>query len=142
MKRLAVFLILGASLTACSTTPALIPDCEIPAPMAEVGHALSVPEMPVETRRFEDGAEFDLDGLLQLQRVREAGKANFKIADENATALEARNDEVSALIECARYQNVWIQLHADDLKDEKRDHFIDNLLHRGAIVLIGLATIL
>ncbi len=108
--------------------------------MAEVGHALTVPEMPVETRRFEEGAEFDLEGLLQLQRVREAGLANRTIAEENAVALEARNDEVNALIECTRFQNVWIQMHAEDLKDEKREHFIDNLKYQIAIAL-GVAAV-
>jgi len=142
VKRLAAFLILGVSLTACSSTPDPIPDCEIPAPMAEVGHAVSVPEMPAETRRFEQGAEFDLEGLLQLQRVHEAGKANFKVADENAAALEARNEEVNQLIECARYQNVWIQVHAEDLKDEKREHWIDNLTHQALIALGVIAVAL
>lgn len=142
MKQLAVFLILSASLTACSSTPDPIPDCEIPAPMAEVGHALTVPEMPVETRSDAESATYDLEGLLQLKRVNEAGKANFTIAKENAVALEARNEEVIALIECARYQNVWIRVHAEDLKDEKRAHFIDNLKYQLAIGVGVIAVIL
>ena len=141
MKRLAVFWILLGSLTACSSTPDLIPDCQIPAPLAEVGHGVSVPRMPVETRSDAESATYDLEGLLQLKRVNEAGKANFKVAEENAAALEARNEEVVELIECARYQNVWIQVHAEDLKDEKRDHFIDNLKHQ-AVIAIGVLVVI
>lgn len=108
--------------------------------MAEVGHPVSVPEMPVETRRIMDGdvvigVEFDVPGIEGLTRVRVAAATNEKVAEENALALADRNDEVNALIECARFQNVWIRLHAEDLKDEKRAHFIDNLWHRGLIVL-------
>ncbi len=103
--------------------------------MAEVGHPLSVPQMPEAASSTLESATYDLDGLLQLKRVNEAGKANFKVAEQNALAIEARNAEVNELIECARYMGVWIDVHAEDLNDEKRDHFIDNLWHRGVIVL-------
>ena len=119
MKQLAAFLILSASLTACSSTPGPIPDCEIPAPAAEVGHPLSVPEMPVEARSDSESATYDLDGLLQLKRVRDTLDTNTVVAEENAAALEARNTEVAELIECARYQNVWIQVHQEDLAFSK-----------------------
>lgn len=110
--------------------------------MAEVGHPLGVPEMPVETRRFEGGMEFDLEGLLQLDRVRKAGLSNKVIAEENALAIEARNAEINELIECARYQLIWMEDREDMLEAEQRDHFIDNLWHRGVIVLIGVAVAL
>lgn len=142
MKRFLLCLILGASLTACSSTPRELPTCTIPAPMAEVGHPLGVPEMPVETRRFEGGMEFDLEGLLQLDRVRKAGLSNKVIAEENALAIEARNAEINELIECARYQLIWMEDREDMLEAEQRDHFIDNLWHRGVIVLIGVAVAL
>ena len=142
MKAWLICLILGVSLsTACSTTPPITPNCDIPAPMAEVGQAVGVPEMPVEVSRTEELTTFDRDGIAVLTQLRVSAAFNHKIANENALALEARNAEVTALIECARYQNVWIQVHAEDLKDEKREHWLDNLLHRGLIVL-GLAAAL
>ena len=142
MKAWLICLILGVSLsTACSTTPPITPNCDIPAPMAEVGQAVGVPEMPVEVSRTEELTTFDRDGIAVLTQLRVSAAFNHKIANENALALEARNAEVTALIECARYQNVWIQVHAEDLKDEQREHWLDNLLHRGLIVL-GLAAAL
>lgn len=119
----------------CSTTPDPIPDCNIPAPIAEVGHPVSVPEMPVPVSSVEEETIFDHDGIVTLTLIRVAAATNEKVGEENALALESRNEEVNALIECARYQNVWIQVHADDLKDEKLAHFVDNLLHRGLIAL-------
>lgn len=134
------FLIVGG-LIGCSSTPDPIPDCDIPAPMEEVGQPVSVPEMPVEVSSDAESATFDFEGILQLERVRQAGKANKTIAEENAAALAARNVEVNELIECARYQNIWIQVHQEDLDMEKRDHFLDNWIHRGVIglILIGIA---
>ena len=143
MKAWLICLILGASLsTACSSTPPKTPDCDIPAPMKEVGQAVSVPEMPQETSRTDDSATFDFAGVVSLTKIRIAAETNKTVANENAAALEARNAEVNALIECARWQNVWIDVHAEDLNDEKREHFIDNLLHRGLIALGLIAVVL
>jgi len=119
----------------CASEPQQLPNCDIPAPMAEVQHALELPELPVEVSSTLTTATFNLEGMSQLKIYRIASDANKTVADENALALEARNEEVNALIECARFQNVWIRVHAEDLKDEKFDHFIDNLLHRGLIAL-------
>ena len=134
MKAWLICLILGVSLsTACSTTPPITPNCDIPAPMKEVGQAVSVPEMPVATSMTSDSATFDRAGVVTLTQVRIAAETNATVANENAAALEARNAEVNALIECARWQNVWIDVHAEDLNDEKREHFIDNARNAGFI---------
>ena len=103
--------------------------------MAEVGHPLSVPEMPVPVSSVEQATVFDHDGIVRLTEIRVAAATNEKVGEENALALEARNDEVNELIECARYMKVWIDVHAEDLKEEKREHMIDNLKHW---VIIGL----
>lgn len=103
--------------------------------MADVAALQVVPEMPVETAMNEDGAFFDLEGLLQFQRLREASLSNKTVGDLNAAALQARNDEVNALIECVRYQNVWMEVREDMLEQERNAHQIDNLWHRGVIAL-------
>ena len=135
MKRLAVFWILGASLTACSTTPLELPSCEVPEALGQIAELQSVPEMPVEASRTESTATFDLEGLLQLDRLRKASESNKTVGDLNAAALQARNEEVNALIECVRYQNVWMEVREDMLEQEREAHKIDNLWHRGVIVL-------
>ena len=88
-----IFWILGVSLlTACSSTLEKTPDCDIPAPMAEVGHPVSVPEMPVAVSSTEEATVFDHDGIVQLTQVRVAAATNEKVGEENALALEARNE--------------------------------------------------
>jgi hypothetical protein len=103
--------------------------------MAEVGQPVSVPEMPSPVSASEEMATFDKAGIVTLTQVRVAAATNKTVAQENAAAITARNIEVNELIECSRYMGVWIDVHAEDLNDEKRDHFIDNLWHRGVIVL-------
>ncbi len=110
--------------------------------MAEVGFPVEVPEMPVEVSRQGGMATFDRAGIVRLTQLRLAAETNKTVAVENALAIESRNVEVNELIECARYMGVWIDVHAEDLNDEKRDHFIDNLWHRGVIVLGVLAAVL
>jgi len=142
VKRLAVFLILGASLTACSTTRLEPPSCEVPETLGHVAALQSVPEMPVETASNDEGAFFNLEGLLQFQRLRAASLSNKTVGDLNAAALQARNDEVNALIECVRHQNVWMEVREDMLEQERSAHQIDNLWHRGLIVLGAIAVAL
>jgi len=143
MNRRLIFWILGASLlAACSSQPLELPTCEIPAPMAEVGHPVSVPEMPVEISREGGNATFDRDGIVQLTQVRVAAETNKKIAEENALAIESRNEEVNQLIECARYSRIWMEVREDMLEQERQAHFLDNLWHRGVIVLGVLAAVL
>ena len=110
--------------------------------MGEVAPLQGVPEMPVETAMNADGAFFDLEGLLQFQRLREASLSNKTVGDLNAAALQARNEEVNALIECVRYQNVWMEVREDMLEQERNAHQIDNLWHRGIIVLGAIAVAL
>jgi len=139
MNQRLIFWILGASLlTACSSQPLELPTCDVPAPMAEVGMPVSVPEMPVEVSREDGNATFDRAGIVRLTQVRVAAEANKRIAEENALAIEDRNTEVNELIECTRYQNVWMEVREDMLEQERQAHTIDNYWHR-AIIVLGVA---
>ncbi len=138
MKAWPIFLILGASLTACSTTPLELPTCEIPAPMAEVGKAVSVPEMPSPVSATEEEATFDRAGVVALTQVWVAAGTNETVANENALAIESRNEEVNQLIECARYSKIWMEVREDMLEQERKDHQFDNYWHRGVILALAL----
>ncbi len=135
MKLFAICLILGASLMGCSSTPLSLPTCEIPAPLATVQPLLSVPEMPVEVSSTDTTATFDRDGIVQLTKLRKAALGNKEIGDLNAAALEARNEEVNQFIECSRYSKMWMEVREDMLEQERRDHTMDNLWHRGLIAV-------
>ncbi len=141
MKALAAFLMVGG-LIGCSSTPLELPTCEIPEAPASAQHALSLPEMPQEVSATDSTATFDLGGLLQLERFRQAALANEQIANENALALEARNESVNALIECSKYQKIWMEVREDMLEQERHDHAMDNWFYRGVITLGVLAAVL
>jgi len=139
MKQLLACLMVGASLTGCSSTPIELPTCDIPAPLAEVAKLQAVPDMPTAVGSTDTTATFDLEGVLQLDRVHKASESNKKVGDLNAAALEARNEEVNAFIECARYSTMWMEIREDMLEQERQDHKIDNMWHRGLIVLGAIA---
>ena len=143
MKAWQIYWILGASLlTGCSSSPPLeLPTCEVPAPMAEVGQPVSVPEMPSAVAQTDTTATFDRAGVVRLTQVRIAAETNRTVAQENALAIEARNEEVNHLIECSRYSKMWMEIREEELEQERRDHELDNLWHRGIIVL-GIAAAL
>ncbi len=134
-------LLLFTSLASCTTTKLELPTCDIPEPLSEVQALLDVPAMPVEIERTETAATYDLQGVLQLDRVFKTAESNKVIGDLNTAALSARNEEVNAFIECARYSKMWMEVREDMLEQERRDHTIDNLFHRGILVLIGLASL-
>jgi len=98
--------------------------------------------MPTEQSATDTTATFDLEGLLQFDRVHEAGLTNAKIAKENALAIEARNEEVNQLIECARYSKIWMEVREDMLKQERKNHMFDNMWHRGLIALGVIGAVL
>ena len=114
----------------------------MPAPLAELGELLSVPEMPVALSSTDATATFGLEGITQLTRLRVVSMANKRVGDLNTAALQARNEEVNQLIECVRYQNIWMDVREDMLQQERQDHAIDNLWHRGIIVLGAIAVAL
>ncbi len=139
MKQCAIFLIAGA-LIGCSSKSLELPTCEIPEAPAEAQHPLSLPEMPQEASSTESSATFDLEGILQFERFRQAAATNTEIAELNAQALEARNESINALIECSRYQKIWMEVREDMLEQERADHMMDNIWHRAVIVVgVGVA---
>lgn len=135
MKAWLSCLILGVLATGCSSTPLELPACEILGPLAEVQMPLTLPELPSAVRSDDAMATFDLAGMQQLKRYRIASDANTAIAEKNALALKARNEEVNKLIECSRYSKIWMEVREDMLEQERREHFMDNLYHRGLIAL-------
>jgi len=106
--------------------------------MAEVGKAVSVPEMPSPVSKTEEMATFDRAGVVALTKVWLAAGTNETVANENALAIESRNEEVNQLIECARYSKIWMEVREDMLEQERRDHQFDNYWHRGVILALAL----
>ena len=98
--------------------------------------------MPVEIASTDTTATYNLEGLLQLKRLRKASTSNKTVGDLNSAALQVRNDEINALIECVRHQNVWMEVREEMLDQERRDHQFDNYWHRGVILLIGVGVLL
>ena len=100
-----------------------------------------MPEPPIETQSDELGATYDQAGLEQWLAIWRTGQGNEVIAEQNALAIESRNAEVNHLIECTKYMNIWIEMHADDLADEQKAHRNDNWFYKGIIAAGVIAVV-
>jgi hypothetical protein len=140
MRICVVFLILGA-LTACSTTPPELPDCEIPLAPESAQQPIILPDLPAVVSSTETTATFDLEGMKRLKQYRIASETNMTIASDNAGALEARNESVNYLIECGKSAKAFAAVRQEQLDIERRDHFIDNWFYRGLIALGIIAVV-
>ena len=92
MKICVLCLILGV-LTACSTAPPEVPDCQIPSVRADATYPMSLPEVPVEESNTLTPATFDLDGRRELKAYRIACEDDQTLDVENAVEVEATNEQ-------------------------------------------------
>lgn len=140
MKAWIVCLTLGA-LTACSTTPIELPDCEVPVASLVVQQPLPLPELPDEVSRTANTATFNKAGMADLKLYRIAAETNFNIGVATAGALLARNQATNELISCSKMQKEWAKIREEMLEQERRDHLVDNWFHRVLIALGILVTL-
>ena len=66
---------------------------------------------------------------------------NTEIADLNASIAEDSDEAYDHILNAAKAQQKIAQIRQEMLEAERKDHFIDNLWHRGLILAlaIGLA---
>lgn len=134
MKTLLTLLAIGI-LAGCASSPPELPDWDIPRATEVAQEPLTLPERPQAVATATGAAEFTVQGMQQLQRYVVASEANYLIAQANAEALEAQSKAFNALIDAGELQRRVAEIRAELLDIERRDHFIDNLWHRGLIAL-------
>jgi len=121
------------SLSACVSGGVEIPDCEVKESVVDIQQPLKLPELP------EDPEDITLDTLVRYIVV---SGGNYDIAMDNAGALVAQSGAYNDLRDCSEFQRKFSEVREEQLEQEKQDHFIDNLWHRGLIVLIGVGVAL
>ena len=134
MNRLLTLLVIG-TLTGCVSTPAELPEWEIPEAMEVATYPLSLPGLPPATVNDAGMAEFTAEGITQLTAFIEASRANYDVAEANAAALEAQSRAFNALIDAGKLQRQVGQIRGELLEIERRDRRIDNWFYRGVIAL-------
>ncbi len=121
------------SLSACASGGVEIPDCEVKEAVVEIQQPLALPELP------EDPEDVTLDALVRYIVV---SGGNYDIAMDNANALTAQSGAYNDLRDCSEFQRKFSEVREEQLEQERKDHFIDNLWHRGLIVLGVVAVVL
>jgi len=121
------------SLSACANGGVEIPDCEVKEAVVDIQQPLKLPELP------EDPKDITLDTLVRYIVV---SGGNYDIAADNAGALVVQSEAYNNLRDCSEFQRKFSEIREEQLEQERKDHFIDNLWHRGLIVLIGVAVAL
>lgn len=131
-----------SSLSGCaSSNPVDLPDWDLTPAKVEVQQPLRLPELPSPERSGAGSFVYTPDQFARLLDYVTVAGGNYTIAQENAAALEALGGAYNHLIEAGKLQMQFTQVRDEQLQRERSDHFIDNLWHRGIIVLglIGVA---
>lgn len=129
--------ILSVVCCGCVSSPVEIPPWDITPATVEVQRPLPLPELPAPTSSTEDTVTFTIEGFSALLAYAAVAGGNVDIALENAAALEAQSQAYNSLAEAGKLQRQFTLIREEQLAIERRDHLIDNWVHR-AIIAIGL----
>jgi len=139
MKIWQAFLLTGI-LTACQANPVQLPSWDIETAEITVQKPIPLPVLP-QAGLFGQLATFDKAAMEQLQRYTVTSKGNYQIALANAEALESQARAYNSLIEAGKMQRQIAEIRQQLYDEEKQRHFVDNLWHRGIIVLGLIAAV-
>lgn len=129
------------SLSGCASNPVDLPDWDLAPAIEEFQHQRRLPEIPAPASSTEDTVTFTKDDFARLTAYIIVAGGNYDVAAANELALSAQIRAYNMLIEAGKMQNQFTQIRDEQLERERRDHFMDNWLHRGVIVLGLLVTL-
>jgi hypothetical protein len=137
MKAL-LLLLIASTVASCATSPATqppewrVPDERIavtdPTPLPSL---CAIPWQPGNVECWQKLDAFDV-----------VADGNTEIAKANADALRNQEGATDAYIRAGQFQQQLTEFYREELKDEKREHWIDNATHRIMIALGILAAAL
>ena len=130
-------------LSGCGSNPVELPSWEqLEYADGVVQMPLSLPDRPEIARSNNQSVTFDTDQYAVLVDYMDISDANEAIAGDNAQALESMERAYNHLIDAGKMQREVAILRQQLLDEERNAHMIDNMWHRGLIVLIGIGVLL
>ena len=129
------------SLSGCASNPVDIPDWDLTPAVEEFQHQRRLPEIPSPASSTEDSVTFSKDAFARIVAYTIVAGGNYDISKANEQALSAQIRAYNMLIEAGKLQNRFTQIRDEQLQRERRDHFMDNWLHRGIIAIGILVTL-
>jgi len=97
--------------------------------------------MPSPVSNTQDTVTFSKAGFERLLAYTTVSGGNYRIASENAKALDGLSRSYNHLIEAGRLQNQFTQIREEQLQRARRDQFTSTWFYRGVIALIGLGSL-
>lgn len=130
-------------ISGCSSTAVELPQWDdLEYSSTEISMPVRLPQRPSESSFTESTVTYNSDGFDRLIAYMDVSDANYDVGVALAKALEAQARAYNHLIDAGRFQHEIAVIRQEQLEQERKDHFIDNLWHRGFIVLIGIGTVL
>lgn len=128
-------------LNGCASQTLKLPDCDVKEASVEIQELRRLPAIsdPVIT---ETSATYTADQFRELTRYVIVAGGNYDAGNNNTEALISQSKAYNELIGCSKFQHKFSEVREQQLEQERKDHFIDNLWHRGLIVLIGVGVAL
>lgn len=131
-------LCLIVTISGCSSTPIELPEWDFEPSDTVIAYPVRPPERPVEASTTASTVTYDSAGFDRLITYMDVADANYDVAVALAKALEAESRSFNHLVEAGKTQRQVAIIRQELLDQERQDHRIDNLWHRGLIVLIGI----
>ena len=134
--------LLTVVLSGCANSPVELPSWDqLDYAEGEVQMPLSLPERPQIASSDDSSVTYNIDQFAILVDYMDAAEANESIATDNAEALESMERAYNHLIDAGKMQREVSILRQQLLDEERNAHLIDNMWHRGIIVLGIIAAV-
>lgn len=125
MRKLALFLIVGA-LASCASTPPN-PWLEIDVSETPAATAVDCGSMPLPSEVVGDSIIYDNAGVNDLEAYRVCAEANEAIVTEHAAQIGALKRSRTALVSAGASQRRIADMRAEMLKEERRSHLFQSI---------------
>ena len=147
MKRWLTLLIVGASLTACATTPRPDPWQDLEVPDQEAQRPLNQGDRPLPDKIRGEGEDqvwvYDSTGVERLETYVVIAEGNETLADEHAGRIDDLQDSVGHLVKAGKAQRRIADMRLEIIEEERRHHFWERLGYYAgmAFVILGAAVL-
>ena len=137
MKRWLILQIaLIASLVGCAAEPIQLPKFETAERQdVEVTYPVTLPDLCAIPWTA-------AECWLRIDVFEDVAIGNTELADLNASIAGDSDEAYDHILAAAKAQQEISQIRQEMLEAERKDHFIDNLWHRGLIIMLAIGLVL
>ena len=139
MKRWLILLTAGALVSCAATSPNPWQSVEVPTGAAQ--QPLELPRWPVPEVFDEQVATYTLGQVRALDAFRTTSEANYGIAREHASAIDAQTQAIVSLVEAGKAQRTLADMRTEMLAEERRSRLYERFGWVTIVVGLGIAAL-